>query len=393
MENKWTIGNVVYMVNALVLVLAMLFAGVKVAVAQDQRPVAIPQERTFNAQDRERLAAADPVDRQLARYSRLIPELGFLRIYKTNGNSNGEAIVNRLPALLGNDAVDMDYEHDETQNRDVVDLQFYRIAKMVEQGLPSATLFKLGADSVFDHRYLCVVTLDTRPFRRDPAYATSFMTSDIEPGLSVNRNEPYIRNEDFLRFTVDHEAFHCLDAYFNGAPFRKTSDPLTSHYDHYLSEMRADAYASLMFNLVRGHKKDFLARLATLRTQSLAATDTFHVSSDVIVAAARVCLAVDRLEPEEVINIATKLVDQTVPGLADYGEYMANVVAAIDRIGGSAREVMQAYELDSLPQPDEISVAALVEQVKTGRRLINEDDFLVAIVESNQSLEKDQNDS
>jgi len=389
MENKWTIGNVVYMVNALVMVLAILLAGVKVAVAQDQRPVAVPQERTFSAHDRGRLAAADPVDRQLARYSRLIPELGFLRIY----GERGAQFVNRLPALIGRGAVDMDYAHDATQKRDVVDLQLYRIAKMVEQGLPSATLFKLGADSAFDHRYLCVVTLDTRPFRRDPAYATNFMTSEIEPGLTVNRNEPYIRNEDFLRFTVDHEAFHCLDAYFNGAPFRKTSDPVTSHYDHYLSELKADAYASLMFSQARKHKKDFLARFAALRTQSLAATDTFHVTSDIVGLAANICLDVDMLEPEEVVHIATKLVNQASPGLAEYGKYLANMIAVIDRLGGSTREIKQALELESLPQPDESRVAALVEQVETGRRQISGDESSVAVVGSSRPLTEDQNDS
>lgn len=389
MENKWTIGNVVYMVNALVMVLAILLMGVKAAAAQDQRPVAIPQERTYSAHDRGRLAAADPVDRQLARYSRLIPELGFLRIY----GDRGAQFVNRLPALLGRGAIDMDYAHDETQSRDVVDLQLYRIVKMVEQGLPSATLFKLGTDSAFDHRYLCVVTLDTRPFRQDPAYATNFMTSEIEPGLTVNRKAPYIRNEDFLRFTVDHEAFHCLDAYFNGAPFRKTSNSVTSHYDHYLSESKADAYASLMFNQARKHEKDFLARFAALRTQSLAATDTFHVSSDVIRLAANVCLDVDMLEPEEVIHFATKLVDKASPTLAEYGKHLANMIAAIDQLGGRAQEMRQALELESLPPPDEISVAALVEQVKTGRRQINGGEPAVAIVGSSQQLGEDQNDS
>jgi len=389
MENKWTIGSIVYMVNALVLVLAILLAGVKVAVAQDQRPAVIPQESTYSAHDRARLAAADPADRQLARYSRLIPEMGFLRIY----GKEGAEFVNRLSGLLGSGAVNMDYAHDKKQGRDIVDVQLYRITRMVEQDLPSATLFKLGADSAFEHRYLCVVTLDTVPFRQDPAYATNFMTAEIEPGLTVNRKEPYIRNEDFLRFTVDHEAFHCLDAYFNGAPFRKTSSPVTSHYDHYLSELKADAYASLMFNQARKHKKDVLDRFAALRTQSLAATDTFHVTSDVIGAAAKVCLAVDLLEPEEVINIATKLVDKSAPGLGEYSNHLANMFAAIERLGGNAQELRQALELESLPQPDEARVVALVEQAEAGRRQISSGETAVAVVGSSERPADGQNDS
>ena len=173
MENKWTIGNIVYLVNALVLALAFMTMGIKAATAQDQQAATIPQERIISAQDSSRLATADPVDQQLARYSRRIPEMGFLRIY---GNK-GVRFASQLAGLLGNDAANLDYAHDEKQRRDVVNLQLYRIAKMAEQDLPSATLFKLGKNSAFDHRFLCVITLDTRPFQLDPDYATRFMTS------------------------------------------------------------------------------------------------------------------------------------------------------------------------------------------------------------------------
>lgn len=366
MGNKWTIGNIVYLVNALVLVLAFMTMGIKAATAQDLRADTIPQERTYNAHERVRLATADPVDRQLARYSRLIPELGFLRIY---GNK-GAAFVSRLPGLLGNGAVNMDYSHDETLRQDLVDLQLYRITKMVEKNEPSATLFKLGKDSAFDHRYLCVVTINTRPFQHNPNYATRFMTSAIKPGLSLGRTKPYIRNEDFLRFTVDHEVFHCLNAYFNGAPFQSTSNTLKSHYEHYLNESKADAYASLMSNQARDHKKEFLARLSALRTQSLAAMDTFHASSDVIDLASRVCLDVGLLEPEEVVHIATKLVNENSPGISDYGKYLATMIGAIERLGGDGREIRKDLDIASLPRPDEIKVTTLVARVQAGRRLI-----------------------
>lgn len=363
MENKWTIGNIVYLVNALVLVLAFMTMGIKAAAAQDQQSNTIPRERTFNAQDSNRLATADPVDQQLAGYSRRIPEMGFLRIY---GNK-GAQFVSRLAGLIGNGAVNLDYVQDKGQRQDIVNLQLYRIAKMAEQNLPSATLFKLGEDSAFDHRYLCVITLDTRPFQLDPDYATRFMTSEIEPGLSVTRTTPYIRNEDFLRFTADHEVFHCLDAYFNGAPFRKTSSAVTSHFDHFMSEARADAFASLMFNRVPNRKKEFLDRMATLRTQALAARDTFHVTSNVISSSSQVCLNVGMLEPEEVVLYATKLVNRNSPGLDEYSEHLANVLETVERLGGGINNLRKNFELDSLPRHNEFKVAAMVQQVVAGR--------------------------
>ena len=360
MENKWTIGNIVYMVNALVLVLAFLMMGIKAASAQDQRAEDLLQQGTYSAQDSSRLTTADPVDQQLAGYARRIPEMGFLRVY----GEKGAQFTKRLPGMLGTGAKNMDYAHEENQRQDIVNLQLYRIAKMAEQGMPSATLFKLGKDSAFDHRYLCVVTLDTRPFQLD------------------------IRNEDFLRFTVDHEAFHCLDAYFEGAPFRKTSNGVTSHYDHFLSEARADAYASLMFRRTHAPKKDFLNRMAILRTQALADEDTLHLTSQVIGLSTSYCLAVDMLEPEEVVNVATKLVNRNSPSLGKYGEHLANVVETVKQLGGDARGLSRDFDLKSLPGADETKVAAMVSQVETGRHLIRSKQLAESVLNSDRNFAK-----
>ena len=388
MEHKWTIGNIVYLVNALVLVLAFTMAGIKAAHAQDQRAAALLQERTYNAQDSDRLAKADPVDQQLARYTRRIPEMGFLRIY----GDKGARFTNQLAGLLGNGAENLDYAHEKEQRRDVVNLQLHRIARMVEQNLPSATLFKVGKDSAFEHRYLCVITLDTAPYRIDPDYATNLMTSDMHLELSNSSTLPFFRNEDFLRFTVDHEVFHCLNAYFNGASFRKTSNGVTSHYDHFLSEAKADAYASLMFSQVPDRKKEFLHNMAAIRTQALAVTDTVHATSKIIRLSSGICLAVGMLEPEEVVYFATKLVNRNSPSLSEYGQHLANMVEAVKRLGGDAQELIKIFELDSLPRPDEIKVAAMVEQVMTGRHQIYSDKTVVTALNEDRQFAGNEGD-
>lgn len=389
MEHKWTIGNIVYMVNALVLVLAFMVMGIKAATAQDQRAATMLHERAIGAHDGSRLATADPADQQLAQYSRRIPEMGFLRIH----GYKGAQFVNKLAGLLGNGAVNMDYAHTENQRQDVVNLQLLRITRMAEQDLPSATMFKLGKDSAFDHRYLCVITLNTAPFREDPGFATHLMTSDMHLELSGSSARPYIRNEDFLSFTVDHEVFHCLNAYFNGASFRKTSSGVTSHYDHFLNEAKADAYASLMFNRVHEHKKEFLEHMAAIRTQALAVTDTLHVTSEVIRTSSGVCLAVGMLEPEEVVYFATKLVNEISPSIGEYSQHLANMVEAVKRLGGDAQELRKIFELDSLPRHDESKVVAMVEQVETGRHLILGDAPVATALNSNRQIKQKENDS
>ncbi|MGW8248249.1 MAG: hypothetical protein ACWGOV_09080 [Acidiferrobacterales bacterium] len=389
MEHKWTIGNIVYAVNALVLVLAFMMMGIKAASAQDQRAADLLQERTYSAQDSDRLAKAEPVDQQLARYTRRIPEMGFLRIY----GDKGARFTNRLAGLLGNGAVNLDYAHEEEQRRDVVNLQLHRIARMAQENLPSATLFRLGKDSAFKHRYLCVITLDTTPYQLNADYATNLMTSDMDLELSDSPIRPYIRNEDFLRFTVDHEVFHCLNAYFNGASFRQTSNGVTSHYDHFLNEAKADAYASLMFNQTPERKKEFLHNMAAIRTQALAVTDTLHATSKIIRLSSGICLAVGMLEPEEVVYFATKLVNQNSPNLSEYGQHLANMVEAVKRLGGDVRQLIKTFELDSLPRPDEIKVAAMVEQVVNGRDRIQGNEPMLTVLNAEGQTKENQNDS
>jgi len=389
MEHKWTIGNIVYVVNALVLVLAFLMMGIKAASAQDQRAADLLQGRTYSAQDSDRLTKAGPVDQQLALYARRIPEMGFIRIY----GEKGARFTGQLAGLLGNGAENVDYEHEEEQRLDLVNLQLHRIAGMVEAGLPSATLFKLGKDSAFDHRYLCVITLDTAPYQLDPDYATHLMTSDMDLGLSGSPNQPFIRNEDFLRFTVDHEVFHCLNSYFNGASFRKTSDGVTSHYDHFVNEAKADAYASLMFNRVHARKKEFLKHVAAIRTQALAVTDTLHTTSDVIRLSSDVCLDVVMMEPEEVVYFATKLVNANSPSLKEYGQHLADLVEAVKRLGGDAAGLKKVFELDSLPRHNENEVTAMVRQVENGRRQIRDGETVVTVLNSDPQVAENQNDS
>jgi len=362
MVQKSTIGNIVYILNAVVLLLGFVLMGVKAAHAAEPGKIIVTAANTLHARDRQRLAKADPVDQQLARYTRMIPDMGFLRLY----GPKGERYARHLEQFLGAGAENMDYAHDNSQREDLLKLQVHRISNMVKQDMPSATLFKLGKDSALGHRYLCVITLNTAPYRLDPDHATSFMTS------GVTSETPFIRNKDFLRFTADHEAFHCLNAYFNGASFQKTSSEVTSHYDRYVNEARADAFASLMFKLADEPDSQFLKRFATLRTQALANTDIVHATSKIIQTASHNCLDISMLEPEEVMNIAEKLVRKVTPSRAQYRQHLANMIAAIERLRGNSEAIRTRFAQESLPASNDVQVAAMVKQVEEGQQLIGE---------------------
>jgi hypothetical protein len=126
--------------------------------------------------------------------------------------------------------------------------------------------------------------------------------------------------------------------------------------------------------------------MATLRTQALAAQDTFHVTSNVIRLASDVCLDVGMLEPEEVVLYATKLVNRNSPGLKEYGEHLANIFEAIERLGGGAGELRKTLDLVSLPPYDETKVTAMVDQTENGRRRISGEETLLTARNANQKF-------
>lgn len=341
--------------------------GYSQAVGQSSGPVSTQAlERQLDAHDQAALANADPVDRKLAQYARHLPEMGFVRLY----GDKAAGFIRKLPALLGEGAMNMDYEHDASLRSSLMELQMNRIGVMVREGLPSATLFKVGEGSVFEHPYLCVISLDPASYRQDPLYATRFLTSDYGREYSVSTEEVLIKNGDFLKFTVDHEVFHCLDAYFNGPPIKKMHDAINSHYQSYISEARADAFASQIFKRTVAEPGPFLKTFAALRTLSLLALDLRHFTGDVIRHSMNVPPLLAPRNLEQQVAASRELVAGVAPSANHYAIRMANSVRLIGQMGGDPSDLLLEFEGQKLPLHDESGVVALLHEVRQAQRIL-----------------------
>jgi len=334
--------------------------------AQGVAPVAgLAAERQLEARDDAALERADPADRQLAGYSRGVPDVGFLRLY----GEHAMPVISRLPSLLGMGASNVDYEHDASLRETLLEVQLHRIAQMVRNGLPSATLFKLGAGTPFEHGYLCVITLDTAPYRQDPAHASRFMLPSSAAGLA-STGAPPISNEDFLRFTVDHEAFHCLDAYFNGPTIRKTRDPIAGMYQDYLNEARADAFASRSFKAWGLGSDGFLARLAAMRTLAVLDMDLTHATGQIIAHAAARSGIADSHDVASRVAASRALVAAAALTPDRFALRVASAQRILEQQGWRPGEDLPIVEGLSLHHPDAAMVAALKEEVRQAQQLL-----------------------
>jgi hypothetical protein len=337
------------------------------AVEQSSAPAATRAlERQLDVHDQAALTDTDPVDRQLAQYARRVPEMGIVRLY----GDQAADFIRRLPGLLGEGAVNMDYEHDASMRNSLLELQMNRIGVMIRAGLPSATLFKTGEGSVFEHPYLCVISLDPGPFRQDPYYATWFLTSDYDRVYPVSTEKVLIKNADFLKFTVDHEMFHCLDAYFNGPPIKKTHDAIYSHYQTYVNEARADAFASQRFKREVAEPDRFLTTFAALRTLSLLALDLGHFTGDVIRHSMNVPPLSAPRNLEQQVAACRELVSGVAPSASRYGTRMASAVRLIGQLGGDPNGLLLEFEGQKLPPHDESQVTALLHEVRQAQRIL-----------------------
>lgn len=300
------------------------------------------------ATDDDRLGPAGSigiVKSRLAVYAESFPKVQFLHLR----GPNDVAALNKLPRLLGEGASNVDYEHDESVRQLLLEVQMDRIAMMLANVLPSATLFRTGKESTFAQPYVCVLTLDERPFLNDPLAATRFMAGIEDSDSSVMPPEPFIENSSFLAFTLDHEVFHCLDARFNGPMFNKTSDKLYASYQRFRAEFVADLYAALAYRRNRVDATSFLNRLASFRTLSILDWDPAHYTALAVDHALRFSAdEAQELGLVDLVRTALRLGDQITPSYPSHMRFLANAYHLAVSLG--VTEAMSAPEAVDLQQ-------------------------------------------
>jgi len=269
------------------------------------------------------------VTRQLARYKKAFPDMTFVWL---RGEEDLPQ-VQELSFALGEGADDEVYAHGPEARETLLEAEFGRIAQLIQMNSPSSTLFRTGKHADYKTPHVCVITLDDRQFLSDRLAASRFFlgTEQVPKDLIVS---PVTT----LRFTLDHEVFHCLDAYMNGPMFPKTVSRARAQYSQLQAEMRADFFASVMLRKNQ-HDTDFVRTLAKVRTLGLLYWDLAHFT--------RPALSVALQEPIENIrhddiramaHMARRVVHQLQPSFAHFEHWRASIYWAAVSSGSQAAE-------------------------------------------------------
>ncbi len=218
------------------------------------------------------------IDESLKQYSEQFPQIHFLRLYGSQGLERALS----LKQELGRRAYDMTYEHDSDVSELLIDAQINRIAMMIENNMPSATLFHTGENSNFLKQYVCVISLDKEFFAGDPQSAMRILVGNINIDVQKIQEKSVVNNIVFANFTLHHEVSHCLEAYLDGPTIRKTATELENNYELFRSEQRADFFAALVYRTMNSENIGLLEKLVNYRTLSLLDWDVPHFTAPTI---------------------------------------------------------------------------------------------------------------
>ena len=256
----------------------------------------------------------------IKKYSAAYPEIHFINLVGIAGYNE----LKTLPLQLGNNASNVDYEHPPEVRQLLLDAQMERIAQMIEIDMPSSTLFMNGNNSLFRQGYTCVITVDEKEFMGDPMSSTRFMAGDAYDAQSqIN----ILDNTSFLRFTLDHEIFHCLDAYLNGPPQRQTPSKLQASYYKNRAEQRADLFAALASMRYSKDASRFINQLTQYRTFSISDGDIAHYTAPVLKQALTLgdeFLLIKNVDEQVVYSM--RLADNIVMSFEDYTRFLLSAV-------------------------------------------------------------------
>jgi len=318
-------------------------------------------DRVALAADR---GAQDIVAARLTEYARAFPELYFLHLQGAKDTWAVEA----LPRFLGEGAANLDYAHPQAARRLLLDTQAGRILQMLESGQPSATLFRTGRNNAAAKPYACVITLDDQRLIADPMAATAFMLGEAASRVTV---EAMLDNRLFLHFVLDHEVFHCLDAYLNGPSHPRTFDVMRSHYFDFRTEYRADLFAALATRRMHVNANTFLRAMAAYRALAVADFDTPHMTAAALHDALSVPIGdIAPLSLNRLAQAAVRRADHTLPPFAGFRQLLVAAYHAARRSGTNDADMLTPIGDVAQAMVDETKVTAIARNLTAAQRML-----------------------
>ena len=300
------------------------------------------------------------IDEQLSFYGEAYPEIDFVLLYKMEDFDQ----LTPLTSSLGEDLSNVDYEHPDNLRLTLVEAHEYRITLQLENGNASATLFNTPNALNSKKPYACLITFSFPLQAESMLAATRFMYDLDEDALDSLPESYHLDNQDFMQYSIDHEVFHCIDAYTNGFLYPRTQDQIKVSLDRIRVEERAEIFASLAHLSRQPNGMKFLKSLATARTVNLLSGDIEHYTSDVLYMLAESNERKISDDIKTLVEQSMHLADDLVPSYTEHKEYLVTLWTVLTEFGIDTDILFSDY-------PELALVNSSPEQVIKMRNTIN----------------------
>ncbi len=270
------------------------------------------------------------VNNTLQKYSELYPDVAFVVL---SGGDNRAVSMRSLLVILGDNPSSLDYEHPVELRENLNDVNLGRIERMLARGLPSATLFGIGATAKTQRPNLCVITLDVEWIAGTRERASHFLLALPEQMDRKIPSEHWVDNVEFLKYVLDHEVYHCLDSRFNG-PIPMSDKERWGEYRQYYNNLGACAYAAMMHLSRTEGATTFIDTIYSIRMLTALSGDVEHHVCPAIQTVKK--MGIEHLQgkrPQEIFEMATVIRKDQDPGYHGYLELTAAVKKVLRRLG------------------------------------------------------------
>ena len=185
-----------------------------------------------------------------------------------------------------------------------------------------------------------------------------------EESLNSLPESYHLDNQDFLLYSIDHEVFHCIDAYTSGFLYSRTIDPIKVSLDQTRVEERAEIFAALAHLSRQPNGIKFLKSLATARTVNLLSGDVKHYTSDILNMLAEQSEGRNSQDIKVLAEQSMRLADEYVTSYTKHKEFLVTLKTVLKEFGIDTDLLFSDYPELALEDPS-------LEQIKKMRIAIN----------------------
>ena len=301
------------------------------------------------------------INDKLNYYNNMFKDIQFIHL---DGGNDWHAELDAVFKLLDDNAVALDYEHPKELQQDLVHVTIERLKYLVENNGISSTLFRVGDKSKIKKSNLCIVTLNPEILITHDSTPLQYMLNYTDTIIKKIHPSKYIDSQSFIKYSLDHEVFHCLNSLLiGGAPI--TFEVLGGEYNQMLRESAADAFSFILHLKENGKLTSFARNMVHIRALSIFNNDPNHNTLEILLKIIR--LDIDKIKlmnVMDVISLSINIANETVGSYSDFRNQYALELQARRVLGNEILESEEKLKYLEKINADSLKVEMLIEYAR-----------------------------